>query len=151
MELIAGGGISILCSLLLWLFLPRGVVLTSTELPYSETGYEPPYDELEVRGTIWRVKNESPLPVVILKATISGMATYDETAESFGEIDVTDTYDKYLILDSDGDPSWRGHITQPGDTFLASIDLNSNLKIKYRRDGWSGVLERRQLVIFGGV
>ena len=69
MELIAGGGVSIVCSLLLWFFLPRGVVLTSTELPYVKEGC----------GGMWRVKNESPLPVRILKVTISGLATYDET------------------------------------------------------------------------
>lgn len=151
MEFIAGGGISIVCSLLLWLFLPRGVVLTSADLPYSENGYDPPYDDMDAKGRIWRVKNESPLPVAILKATIRGFETYDDATGEFKEIDVTDTYDEYLILDSYGDPDWRGHIITPGDSILATIGINSHLKIKYRRAGWSGVLERRQIVIFGGL
>lgn len=151
MELIIGGGISIMGSLLLWFFLPRGVVLTSAELPYGEDDYEPPYDELGATGTLFRVKNESPLPVKILKATISGFMVY-ETTGGPNELDVTDTYDEHLILDADyGDPRWRGHITPPGNTFLANVHLNTTLKIKYRRAGWSGVFERRLLVIFGGL
>ena len=26
------------------------------------------------------------------------------------EVDVTDTYDEYLMLDTEGDTCWRGHI-----------------------------------------
>lgn len=140
MELIAGGGVSIVCSLLLWFLLPRGVVLTSTELNYVAEG----------RGR-WLVKNESPLPVRILKATVSGLGTYNETTGECDEIDVTDRCDDYLIFDSEGDPDWRGYVVQPGDTFLASIGINMALTIRYRRAGWSGVLERRRLSIFGGV
>ncbi len=151
MELIIGGGISIIGSLLLWFFLPRGVVLTKSELPYGKKGYKPPYDDLEVKGSIWRVKNESSLPVVILKVTLSGMETYDESTESFKKIDVTDTDDEHLILDDYGDTRWRGHIVDPGESFLANVGINSDLTIEYRRAGWSGVLERRQLMVFGGL
>ena len=141
MELIAGGGVSILCSLLLWFFLPRGVVLTSTELPYVKEGC----------GGMWQVKNESPLPVRILKVALYGPAFIDEATEKLIEVDVTDSYDEHLMLDTEGDTCWRGHIVQPGDTFSASVGGNTDLRIRYRRAGWSGVLERRLLVIFGGV
>ena len=164
MELIAGGGVSIVCSLLLWFFLPRGVVLTSTELSYNEIypgraddepDNEPddewPDDEMIGHGGFWRVKNESPLPVRILKATIRGLGTYNEATSKFDEVDVTDSDDGYLIFDTEGDPAWRGYIVQPGNTFSASVGSNTDLIIRYRRAGWSGVLERRQLSIFGGL
>ncbi|MXW99873.1 MAG: hypothetical protein F4118_11240 [Acidimicrobiaceae bacterium] len=159
MELIAGGGVSIVCSLLLWFFLPRGVVLTSTELSYEEifggSDDEPddewPDDEMIGHGGFWRVKNESPLPVRILKATVRGLATYNEATGKLDEIDVTDSDDDYLILDTEGDPAWRGYIVDPGNTFTASVGINTDLLIRYRRAGWSGVLERRQLSIFGGL
>ena len=159
MELIAGGGVSIVCSLLLWFFLPRGVVLTSTELTYDEISAGWPDDEPDDEwpddvighGTIWRVKNESPLAVRILKATIRGLGTHNDATGKFDEVDVTDSDDDHLILDTEGDPAWRGYIVQPGNTFSASVGLNTDLIIRYRRAGWSGVLERRQLSIFGGL
>ena len=58
MELVVGGCVSMLSSLLLWFFLPRRVVLTS------------PGDDTEFQT----VRNESPLPVRILKVTVSGVA-----------------------------------------------------------------------------
>ena len=143
MDLIAGGGISILCSLLLWLFLPRGVVLTSEEMGYDSTSHQYPQ---------WRVKNESALPVRILRASIYGVATYNETTGKFDDVDVSDEEGRLMLGDGFGDPpETRGYILQPGETFFARVGLNQDLTIRYRRAGCSGLLERRKLSIFGGL
>ena len=135
MDLIAGGGISILCSLLLWLFLPRGVVLTS-----------------EATGPRWQVKNESALPVRILRASINGVETYNDATRKFDDVDVSDEEGRLMLGDGFGDPpETRGYIVQPGETFSAYVDLNQVLTIRYRRAGCSGLLERRKLSIFGGL
>ena len=131
MDLIAGGGISILCSLLLWLFLPRGVVLTSEEMRPQ-----------------WRVKNESALPVRILRASINGVATFNETTGKFDDVDVSDEEGRLMLGDGFGDPpETRGYILQPGETLSAYVDLNQVLAIHYRRAGCSGLLERRKLAL----
>ena len=135
MDLIAGGGVSILCSLLLWLFLPRGVVLTS-----------------EATGPLWRVKNESALPVRILRASIKGVETYNDATGKFDDVDVSDEEGRLMLGDGFGDPpETRGYILQPGETLSAYVDLNQALTIHYRRAGYSGLLERRKLSISGGL
>ena len=134
MELIVGGCVSMLASLLLWFFLPRGVVLTS---PGDDTAFQ-------------IVRNESPLPVRILKVTLSGSALIDDKGR-FIEVDVTDSYDEYLQVLGEGDAAWRGHIIAPGHGVGVQVHVNSCVTIRYRRAGWSGVLERRRVDIFGGV
>ena len=80
-----------------------------------------------------------------------GPTFLDEATGRLIEVDVTDTHDEYLMLDTEGDTVWRGHIVHPGETFSASVGGNTEFRIRYRRAGWSGVLERRKLVIFGGL
>lgn len=136
MELIAGGGISILCSLLLWLFLPRGVVLTVGEQHCDQ----------------WPVKNESALPVRIVSTSINGVETYNEATGKFEDVDVSHDNDRLMLGDGYGDPpKVRGYVLQPGETFLAHVGNNETLTIKYRRAGWSGLLEHRKRSIFGGL
>lgn len=143
MELVAGGGVSILCSLLLWLFLPRGVVLTS-----EEQGYDPDCNQCAQ----WSVKNESALPVRILSASVNGVETYNEATGKFGDVDVSGEEGRLMLGDGFGDPpETRGYVVFPGQTFAVHVDLNQELTIRYRRAGWSGLLERRKLSIFGGL
>ena len=134
MELIVGGCVSMLASLLLWFFLPRGVVLTS---PGDDSAFQ-------------IVRNESPLPVRILKVTLSGAAYIDDRGR-FIEVDVTDSYDEHLQVLGEGDAVWRGHVIAPGHGVGVRVHGNSCVTIRYRRAGWSGVAERRRVDVFGGV
>lgn len=123
-----------LASLLLWFFLPRGVVLTS---PGDDSAFQ-------------IVRNESPLPVRILKVTLSGVAHIDDRGR-FIEVDVTDSHDEYLQVFGEGDAVWRGHVIAPGHGVGVQVHVNSCVTIRYRRAGWLGVLERRRVDVFGGV
>ncbi len=134
MELVVAGGVSMLSSLLLWFFLPRGVVLTS---PGDDSAFQ-------------TVRNASPLPVRILKVTVSGVG-YVNDAGKFIEVDVTDSHDDYLEVLGEGDAVWRGHIIPPGHGVGVRARINGCVTIRYRRAGWSGVLERRRVDVFGGV
>lgn len=144
-SLIVGAG--------LWLFLPRGVVLTRTRAGPDE----------------WTIMNDSPLPITIISASEIGVETYDERTGRFEAIELpsgsgdSDCDFRYhgvtLFVDDevrsismyDGNLPWRGQVLPPGETLSATVGNNTSLKIRYRRAGWSGLFERRQFEIHGGV
>jgi len=96
-----------------------------------------------------------------------GAITYNEETEQIDEIELAPEYlpgDKYYgcfslafmdpmteNLRTSDPPPWRGQVVVPGDALLATVVHNSRMVIKYRRDGWSGVFERREVRIDGGV
>ena len=143
--------VSVVVGVCLWLFLPRGVVLTRRENT-NEHSFE-----------AWTIRNESALPVKILSAAALSVTTYNERRDRFDHIeldpDAESTHGISLSHDDEVDyvrmqdwsRSWKGEILRAGDTLSASVSLNCSLIIEYRRAGWSGVFERRKLVIHGGV
>ncbi len=50
----------------------------------------------------------------------------------------------------DQEPPWSTVVVLPGDTLTARVLNNSDLRIRYRRAGWLGVFERREVLIQGG-
>jgi hypothetical protein len=136
----------------LWMFLPRGVVLTKRLRPTTTTDFA---------SVEWVLRNESAVPMVLLHVEHMGIHTM--TADGSCEVrDLpTDTYevwrelgidlgfedhDMEMVRDVSGKP-WHGLTILPGDALVAHVNLNRSLIIKYRRKGWTGVLERRELQI----
>lgn len=136
----------------LWLFLPRGVVLT--RVPDGPDS--------------WTIRNDSALPVRIVSVTEKGINTYDEQADKFASIELQgcgcfdgeeSTHGVGLCLDDEVadtrmysmDLSWKGTILPPGETLTAFVGNNTSLQIRYRRSGWAGIFERRYFEISGGV
>lgn len=142
----ASGLITIVVGVGLWAFLPRGVVLTRTV-------------KTDTADT-WRIKNDSPLPIRITSVRVSAPETVDLEAESIlePELPPDGLLGVRLYLDDEtaeiGRMDWRSAWDQvvvvPGDTMTAHLPTNTSLYIDYRRAGWSGVFERRSLVIHGG-
>jgi hypothetical protein len=152
-EVLIGVAGSILAGAGLWAFLPRGVVLTR-----SARGHDGIQD-------VWELKNDSALPVRIRSVTIEGAITYNEETNQVEEIELAPEYlpgDKYCgffslafvdpqteIVRTADPPPWRGQVVVPGDALEARVVPQSRMRVEYRRDGWSGVFERREITIDG--
>ena len=118
--------VTVLATLLLWLFLPRGVVLIGICLLKAGPN-----------GVMWLVKNESSLSVRIRKVTLAGLVPYV----------VTDKGEEYRESAGGQTPLERGRIMKPGQGIRVNLAPEFTMVIKYRRAGWAGVLERRTLRI----
>ena len=118
--------VTVLATLFLWLFLPRGVVLIGICLLKT--------DPNEV---MWLVKNESSLSVRIQKVTLAGLVPHL----------VTDKDEEYRASAGGQTPLDRGQLMKPGQGIRVNLPPEFTMVIKYRRAGWAGVLERRTLRI----
>ena len=145
--------LSLLTGVLLWYFLPRGVVLVRTPLTADAHG-DPLYDT-------WELKNDSPLPVSILSARAVSPDTWNQDRERFDEADLPWNEspegirlhfndETSEIRREDWQKDWTNQEVLPGDTLTAIVPTNSTLIVRYRRAGPGGLLERRQLRIDGG-
>ena len=162
MDLIVGGGISICASLLLWFFLPRGAALTCRELKINKSNEHPWQTSpdhhrlqqvavVDQNISLRRIKNETAIPVRILKVSIRGLETWNDITGTFEDIDVTS---EVLLIYTEGfgdAPDAYLAIVNPGETFSVLVAYNETMTIQYRRAGWSGLLERRRLSIIGDV
>lgn len=136
---------SALPALLLWAFLPRGVVLTRSRRKVDWK--DNPVDDT------WEVKNNSAMPVTILSVTTSNPGVDDVEVDAESDDDsagvslMLDDWDQ--VRDEWHAGGWRGVTLLPGETLTARVTTNTVLRIKYRRSGMTGALERRQLIIIG--
>lgn len=153
-EIITSFVVSLVAASLLWALLPRGVVLTRSNRISDWRG--------EPRCDTWVVKNDSPLPVRIVDATVASPHTYDSDTDRIRRVRVESTEAEAmgvtLQLDyemaenslQDAGRGWSGVLVEPGDTMTAHVPTNTDLAIRYRRTGIWGMLERRTLTIRGG-
>ena len=146
MDILINAVVSVVVGIGLWLLLPRGVVLVYEDRHYGE----------------WTIRNDSPLPVQLCEVTVRGVNVIDEATGQLTSVSLLpgeNDYGAYMALDDEvaeigrdeQQRPWREIVLVPGETITASVNLNTSLSIKYRRAGWSGVLERRMLTIHGGV
>lgn len=146
---------SALVGVVLWALLPRGVVLTRAIRSQNFRG-EPLYDT-------WELRNNSALPIKLTSVAVMSALTYDEGKDRFGHVELTAANESEfavaLRLDDDisemtrqeRETPWKGLVIPPGDTLESKVLNNTNLVIKYRRPGVTGLLERRTITIQGNV
>lgn len=136
--------VSIATGVLLWAFLPRGVVLTRAVKTENRTGE--PLDDT------WELKNDSPLSLTLTSVRLA-MPGYERDLPWDGEHGVRLCFDDETaeIAREDFQRPWNEVVVEPGDTLEAAMQSNTSLLIEYRRAGWLGVFERRRVVIHGHV
>jgi len=156
--------LALVTGIALWLLLPRGVVLTKQH-PITDpfTG--------QILPDTWRITNASSLPIRIMSITESGLHTFGHELPTrrrdrlwgwlhrrpkqrhppvgFGaSIAFDDSVQETRRTDCEH-PVWTNEVVPPGETLTAEVRVNAAMHIAYRRDGWSGVFERRKLTVFG--
>ncbi|MEM8710832.1 MAG: hypothetical protein AAGG01_07765 [Planctomycetota bacterium] len=146
MEVLISAGISVLVGVGLWAFLPRGAILVrSPRLDLTDT---------------WEIENASAVPVRLRAVKVtSGMPEWDEKNDRFVLSDLTHggfygtTLQRtdFIGEDEAADALWAGAVLRPGEKLLAHVQVNSDMTIHYRRDGWTGHLERRTVEVHGHV
>ncbi|KGN29454.1 hypothetical protein N802_13635 [Knoellia sinensis KCTC 19936] len=139
---------------LLWAVLPRGVVLTRSARTEDWRG-EPVYDT-------WALRNESAVPIRLTSVAVRSPDTLDAKGR-FEYVELNDDnadalavalcFDDAYLETTRGEnaQAWKGIEVPPGDTLQAKVDLNRDLRIRYRRTGPTGVFERRQVLIHGHI
>ncbi len=155
-----GAGLGFLASavvgLLLWALLPRGVVLVRRPRTQDLLG-QPLYDT-------WEIQNDSPLSIEILDVTVTGLSLMDfDHPQSVPTKSLPwDGIEGGMVSLCFDDPTletrrtdwqrpWQELTVPPGDTLQAHIMNNHMIEISYRRAGWLGLFEKRELVIHGYV
>jgi hypothetical protein len=149
MERMVDVVVSVLTGFALWALLPRGVVLTRSVRAADLLG-NPKYDT-------WEILNNSALPIQVVHVrftdpTADGIRMRDlPTFEGSGALGVSLTFDDATleIRRSTSDRPWRGQVVPPGETLEAHLVNNRTMIIQYRREGWTGIFERRTLEIHG--
>lgn len=140
LDVSLGIGGSLLGSLLvgigLWLFLPRGAVLTKR-----------PTDSALSGAQSWILRNESAVGVRILWVERADMASPEPEKVAPGDLLLSFEDERHDIAVDEG-ANWNHLILEPGDGVTVTIPtLNTNIVIRYRRDGWTGAGERRSIVL----
>ncbi len=152
-DFFVGATASALTGFVLWAVLPRGVALTRS-LRVTDWDGSPLHDT-------WTIKNDSPIPVLITSVAWQGVMTMDgdtlrwcelpaENSEIHGVGLVPEEEQIYYRV-TDALGRWRGLVLPPGDTLRATVMNNHDMRIKYRRAGATGVFERREIRVNGGV
>ena len=147
---------AVLFAILLWLVLPRGAVLVRRPRWHYPDG-TPLYDT-------WEVRNDSAVAVRIRSAAYMGSGTYDDARGRMNWHELpTNAQDSGLLVDLslddevpemrrlDAEQPWRKVVILPGDAMVAHVPNNHDLRIRYRRAGLWGFLERREIRVHGGV
>lgn len=150
-NFIIGLTASTLVSVALWLFLPRGVVITRSKPARDGHG--------EAIPDSWVLQNQSPLPVQILRVRFTGFSTIvgehpvgklltpsDLTDEPFDAVLDSDVGGGEVLAAKNG---WNGVQVVPGDGIVLRMPNNLSLEVRYRRAGWTGIFERRTITIQG--
>lgn len=126
---------SVVVGVVLWLALPRGVVLVKTDRT----------EEGDVARS-WHVRNESALPVRIIEITRADMATGGEAAPVSPSDAGISFDDEVLQIALDEGLSWAELELPPGEGFTVVVPtLNTTMALRYRRAGRWGIFERRVL------
>ncbi|WP_159623384.1 hypothetical protein [Ruania rhizosphaerae] len=144
-DFLIGAGASALTGLGLWAFLPRGVALT------RRYGNEP---------ETWILQNISPVPVRIISVEWQGVDTMTGDRILWQAVPVGAQHDAAVrIVPAEDDrfyaltlehERWSGFVVRPGDSLHARVLSNRTVRIRYRREGWTGLFERREIRIDGG-
>lgn len=152
MELLIDAALALATGFGLWAVLPRGVVLVKSPLTHNPDG-KPLYDT-------WRIQNDSALPVRITSVAYRGADTFECRKWRWVELteDVDERRGVWLHLDDevpeirrlDSGVAWSKIVIPPGDTMRGGVPNNTDLRIKYRRAGWFGFAERREVLLSGG-
>lgn len=152
-NLLFGALTSALVGIGLWAALPRGVVLTKRFPATSWNG--------QILPDTWSLQNASALPVRLTSVRYRSPSTYNDatgrieprevpTEEgSTGPVQLTLDDGIAEITRHEQRLQWRQVVIPPGDTLTAHVSNNTDLEIKYRRDGLLGQLERRKLTLKG--
>lgn len=105
------------------------------------------------------VQNSSAVPIRLASVDDRGFETmrgeeltwqplpHDE--QRLDTISLTPTED-HMYYALSGRQSWSGFVLGPGDEMAAHVMNNHDLRIRYRRAGWTGVFERREVQVRGG-
>jgi len=145
--------VSIVTGVLLWFFLPRGVVLTRQALVEDAQGNR--------LHDSWTVQNSGSLPIQIRSVAYVTPDQWNPTTRKFDGLELppggsaegirlTLTDEVSEIRREDRLQPWREVVIPPGDSLIAQVPTNTSLRLLYRRAGVGGVLERRSLQIDGG-
>lgn len=152
-DVVLGAAASVVVGLALWLLLPRGVVLTRS-FPATEA-------DGSVLLDTWRIRNESPIPARIRSVAVCGAFSYDDSLGEIRWIELGNEQDTHspatLRLDNEvaevrrveARLAWRSITVAPGDTMTAHLLNNTTLRIRYRRAGPFGLVERREIQLHG--
>jgi len=146
MEVILGAVLGMLGSaivgVILWLYLPRGVVLIRSELT-------------EALDT-WTLTNTSALPVELVSVDATG-----SVSDFGGRVAVPLAGLKGVAFhlphreiwfeDWSADPNvgWGQVVLEPGDVLVVHVPVNADVIVKYRRAGWAGRFESRSIALHG--
>lgn len=152
-DFLVGALASAITGVGLWTVLPRGAALTRT-LRTTDWDGQPLLDT-------WAIKNDSPISIEITSVAWQGIETLKgdelvwrelpvDTSKAHG-VELTPDEEQlyYKLTESLG--RWSGLVLPPGDTLRATVMNNHGLRIKYRRAGWTGIFERREIKVHGGV
>jgi hypothetical protein len=146
---------SLMVGVFLWAFLPRGVVLTKAERRVDPDGNSTPDS--------WILTNNSPVAIRMTKVHVISPNNFNPRTghieemplpvfgdpDSGAELELGDFTSE--VARTDWERPWPRVEVAAGDTLTGRVPVNTSLKIAYRRAGWTGVLERRGLVIHGDV
>lgn len=143
--------ISLATGVLLWFALPRGALLTKRLV-------EPP-EEWHDLSPIWpgdlRVTNASAVPVRIVSvnsraAQAPAWRPLESEESQYGpSLWIEDEVHNITMYENN--TPWSKVRILPGDSLIARVPNNSDLWIRYRREGLWGHIERRSLILRGGV
>ena len=128
--------ISLFAGLVLWALVPRGVVLTRSMQNPDPTGPD-------TKPDTWWLTNASAVPALITSMTLEGIGHTSDPNEHVRFIDHA------LEAKRENHQTWEGVIVPPGEIIEAHVRTNHDLSISYRRDGLTGVLERRTVKVTG--
>lgn len=135
---------SVMTGVMLWAVLPRGAALTRTFVSPDR----------------WVIRNDSPIPVRITSVTWQGVDTVEGDKLVWRDVPVEVEHDAAIGLTPSEEQlfydltlthrKWSGFVLPPGDDMAATVMSNRTMRIRYRRAGFFGTLERREIRIHGG-
>lgn len=145
---------SVFVGIALWALLPRGVVLTRRRRLRN-------HREEPMLGT-WELRNNSSIPIRIESVLVAGPAAPGRGSgrQPGNKLILGQEPEGVSLAFDDGGldtllhatrSTWKGVTIPPGDTLQAAVGAMWCLQVKYRRKGWCGLLERRQIVVNGGI
>ena len=57
--------------------------------------------------------------------------------------------DHSLAMKMESSDNWDGVVVPPGESIEAHVGLDHTLQVSYRREGLTGLLERRNIEVYG--
>ena len=147
-DFFVGFAASAIVGWILWVILPRGVVLTRKFPARSVSG--------EAIPDTWVLRNESSIPARLSKVEAIG-AAFEGT--DWVDLSPREAMERGFFPALDSDISggevlsrivlWGEVHIVPGDGLQVRVPGNSNFRITYRRDTPLGFFEKRKVTVFG--